>query len=89
MTTTLTNTEADTRVRQLMALLERLKVNLSSYRAPFDERLRVWIDVVRGELKTANPVDEILTGCLTVPSWAKWPPAWWPADTVDPDDSQS
>jgi hypothetical protein len=80
--------EADTRVTQLEMLLERLEANISSYRAPFDERLRVWIGVVRAELESANPVDEILTSCLTVPSWSKWPPAWWPADAVDLDDSQ-
>lgn len=73
--------EADARVRQLELFLDRLSQTCSELSPPYDQRARVWVDVVRGELSVSNPVDEILRKCLTVPSWASWPPAWWPDDS--------
>jgi hypothetical protein len=70
--------EADARVRQLKEFLERTEQGVSVFRPPFDERMKVWIGVVREELEARNPANEIIHKCLTVPSWATWPPAWWP-----------
>lgn len=73
--------EADARVRQLEHFLDRLEQTATELVAPYDERLRVWIGVVKNELAVRSPVDEVLHKCLTVPSWSTWPPAWWPAAT--------
>lgn len=72
--------EADTQVRQLKEFLERMERGISAFQPPFDERVKVWIDVVRQELADRNPVDEIIDKCLSVPSWSTWPPAWWPPE---------
>ncbi|CAN7505542.1 hypothetical protein LJR296_003357 [Cupriavidus necator] len=71
--------EADARVRQLKAFLDRLEQTATKFATPYDERVKVWIGVVKDELAVRNPVDEILHKCLSVPSWSTWPPAWWPA----------
>jgi hypothetical protein len=73
--------EADARVEQLKSFLDRLEQGTDNYQAPYDERLKVWLKVVRNELAARNPADEILSRCIAVPSWATWPPAWWPTDT--------
>jgi hypothetical protein len=73
--------EADARVQQLKSFLDRLEQGADNYQAPYDERLKVWLKVVRNELAARNPADEILSQCIAVPSWATWPPAWWPTDT--------
>ncbi|SOY54115.1 hypothetical protein CBM2588_A40050 [Cupriavidus taiwanensis] len=73
--------ETDARVRQLRDFLDRLDINSAEFSTPYDERVKVWVSVVRGELTARNPVDELLYKCLTTPSWSKWPPAWWPSDT--------
>jgi hypothetical protein len=70
--------EADARVQQLYAFLDRLEKNCREFSPPYDERARVWIDVIKSELSARNPVDEMLQKCLSVPTWASWPPAWWP-----------
>jgi hypothetical protein len=73
--------EADARIRQLELFLDRLSKTCSEFSPPYDQRARVWVDVVRDELSVCNPVDEMLQKCLTVPSWASWPPAWWPDES--------
>jgi hypothetical protein len=79
--------EADARVQQLKSFLDRLERRLDDFQPPYDERVKIWLEVVRNELAARNPADEILARCLDVPSWATWPPAWWPTDpkldTVD------
>jgi hypothetical protein len=79
--------EADARVQQLKSFLDRLEQRADDFQSPYDERLRIWLKVVRNELAARNPADEILSRCVEVPSWATWPPAWWPTDaelgTVD------
>lgn len=72
--------EADARVRELKAFLDRLEQSVADLQPPLNERAMVWVEVVRRELETRDPADEILRGCLSVPSWGSWPPAWWPAD---------
>ncbi|RQS64276.1 hypothetical protein DID96_28535 [Burkholderia sp. Bp8963] len=72
--------EADARVRQLKEFLDRLEKSIPDFVPPFDERLKVWLDVVRGELAANNPVDAIMRRCLSAPLWGSWPPAWWPAE---------
>ncbi|NIF56678.1 hypothetical protein F3J19_32165 [Burkholderia sp. Ax-1724] len=79
--------EADARVQQLKSFLDRLERRADDFQPPYDERVKIWLEVVRNELAARNPADEILARCLDVPSWATWPPAWWPTDpkldTVD------
>lgn len=70
--------EADARVRQLEVFLAKLEADLGTLNAPYSERAVVWLEVVRQQLKSDNPVDEMLTRCLSVPSWGTWPPDWWP-----------
>lgn len=73
--------EADARVQQLRDFLGRIEKRVPEFLSPFDERLRVWLEVVRGELDANCPVDRLLRQSLTPPSWASWPPAWWPAES--------
>lgn len=70
--------EADGRVQQLYAFLDGLEKCCADFSPPYDERARVWIGVIRNELSGRSPVDEMLQKCLSVPTWASWPPAWWP-----------
>lgn len=72
--------EADARVRQLKTFLDQLEQASADLLPPFDERAKVWVSVVRAELAARSPSDEILHRCLSVPSWATWPPAWWPTE---------
>jgi hypothetical protein len=41
--------------------------------------------VVREQLAAKNPVDEMLTRCLSAPSWGTWPPDWWPGESAGED----
>jgi hypothetical protein len=70
--------DEDARVRQLQDFLQRLEARAQSLRKPLNERVTTWIGVVREELCLRDPVSERLEQCLTVPSWGRWPPAWWP-----------
>lgn len=72
--------EADVRVQQLEALLLRLEGCAEGMAAPYSARIDVWIQVVREELADKHPVDEMLTKCLSAPSWGTWPPDWWPQE---------
>jgi hypothetical protein len=73
--------EADARVQQLRSFLDRLDQRVDDFQPPYDDRVKVWLKVVRNELAARSPADEILSRCVAVPSWATWPPAWWPTDT--------
>jgi len=73
--------EADARVQQLKSFLDRLEQRADDFQSPYDDRVKIWLKVVRNELAARNPADEILSRCVAVPSWTTWPPAWWPADT--------
>lgn len=75
--------EADARVQQLKDFLGRLEKSIPELLSPFDQRLQVWLKVVRDELDTNCPVDALLRQSLVPPSWASWPPEWWPADFSD------
>lgn len=75
--------ETEERFRQLSALLERLENDAHKLSAPFDERLKVWIEVVKTELAAADPMNLLLNEYLAVPSWTTWPPAWWPKESPD------
>lgn len=70
--------EASARRQELIAFLEKLETGVANLTAPYSERLPVWIEVVRNELASRDPVREMLEQCLSAPSWSKWPPAWWP-----------
>lgn len=72
--------EADARLRELKAFLDRLEHGVADLQPLLAERAKVWVDVVRSELVARSPTDEILRGCLSVPSWGSWPPAWWPQE---------
>jgi hypothetical protein len=71
--------EAYEKVERLQRFLGQVESEMGRYNAPFDERARIWLTVVRDELGRSNPYLEILGGSLSVPSWASWPPEWWPA----------
>jgi hypothetical protein len=75
--------EAYEKVERLERFLAVVESEMDRYNAPYDERARVWLQVVREELGRSNPYLEIITGSLTVPSWASWPPEWWPETTRD------
>lgn len=84
--------EADVRVRRLEEFLTRLEQSTGELVPPYGDRAKVWINVVRKELATKNPVKEMLQRSLSVPSWSTWPPDWWPteaspADTAGTDTS--
>jgi len=70
--------EAYEKVERLQRFLAVVESEMDSYNAPYDERARVWLQVVREELGRSNPYREIISGSLTVPSWSSWPPEWWP-----------
>lgn len=70
--------EMDARVQHLHAFLDRLEKSCRDFSPPYDERAKVWIDVIKSELSVRNPVDEMLQKSLSVSTWATWPPAWWP-----------
>lgn len=72
--------EADARVRQLEEFLARLEAGVDGMAAPYADRAGVWIQVIREQLAAKHPVDEMLTRCLSVPSWGAWPPDWWPQE---------
>ena len=72
--------EADERVRRLKDFLAQLEQTADGLRSPYDERAKVWVQVVRKELVAKNPMEEILLRSLSVPSWSAWPPDWWPAE---------
>lgn len=72
--------EADERVLRLKDFLAQLEQRADGFRPPYDERVKVWVQVVTEELATRNPMEEILQNCLSVPSWRIWPPDWWPAE---------
>ena len=72
--------EADTRVRQLQAFLKDLEQHAERMESPFNERLKVWTEVVKEELALRGPVDTLLKECLSVPAWSTWPPTWWPQE---------
>jgi hypothetical protein len=71
--------EAYEKVERLRRFLDKVEAEMGSYNAPFSERAPVWLQLVRDELDRSNPYLEILGGSMTVPSWAAWPPEWWPA----------
>lgn len=70
--------EAYENVERLERFLAAVESEVDRYNAPYNERARVWLQVVREELGRSNPYLEIITGSLTVPSWSSWPPEWWP-----------
>jgi len=66
-------------LERLRRFLDKVEAEMGSYNEPFNERTPVWLQLVRDELGRSNPYIEILGGSMTVPSWASWPPEWWPA----------
>lgn len=64
--------EADERVRRLKDFLAQLEQVAVGLRPPYDERAKVWVQVVTKELAARNPMEEILQRCLSVPSWSTW-----------------
>jgi hypothetical protein len=73
--------EAYEKVERLKRFLDKVEAEMGGYNAPFNERAPVWLQLVRDELGRSNPYLEILGGSMAVPSWASWPPEWWPEAT--------
>lgn len=74
--------EEHERVVRLEEFLRFLDMHSAELQEPYAERLKVWLAVVREELSKKPPLDKLLLEVLTVPSWQKWPPNWWPDATV-------
>lgn len=72
--------EAQERVDRLRSFLESLEKRGTEFQAPYEERQKVWLTVVRSELENPDPIKAMLTRSLSVPSWQTWPPVWWPED---------
>lgn len=72
--------EAQERVDRLRSFLDSLEKRGAEFQAPYGERLKVWLTVVRSELANSDPVKAMLAESLNVPSWQTWPPVWWPED---------
>lgn len=70
--------EEHERVVRLEDFLRFLDTHSAELQEPYAERLKVWLTVVREELAKKPPLDRLLLEVLTVPSWQKWPPNWWP-----------
>jgi hypothetical protein len=68
----------------LREYLDFLEISLSDYRAPFREKLAVWISVVRKELKRFPPHVRVLADSIQGNRWNDEAPDWWPSDTVWP-----
>lgn len=79
--------EANDQRGRLLAFLEQLQLRGKEFAPPYDDRVATWIKVVRAQLNARDPVAEMLHECLSVPSWATWPPAWWPEQASQPADS--
>lgn len=71
--------EAYDRTKRLMRFLSVVERECGSYNEPYGERAKVWLGVVREQLKASEPHMEILSECLSKPHWKPWPPDWWPA----------
>jgi len=74
--------EEHERVVRLQEFLRYLDMYSAEIQEPYAERLKVWLTVVRDELSKKPPLDKSLLEVLTVPSWQKWPPSWWPTDPI-------
>lgn len=72
--------EAQERVDRLHSFLDSLETRGADFQKPYEERLKVWLTVVRSELEKSDPIEAMLTESLSVPSWQTWPPEWWPED---------
>ncbi len=77
--------EVDARIRQLEEFLGRLEADIENMAAPYAERGVAWIQVVREQLAAKNSVEEMLTRCLSIPSWGTWPLEWWPHEVTGND----
>jgi hypothetical protein len=72
--------QAFEQVSQLNRFLNKVETECDEYLEPYQDRARVWIKLVREELRAAQPDMEILSRCLSVPKWETWPPEWWPTE---------
>lgn len=79
--------EANEQRERLLAFLEQLQLRGKEFAPPYDDRVATWIEVVRSQLNARDPVAEMLHECLSVPSWATWPPPWWPEQAPQPADA--
>lgn len=72
--------EAQERVDRLHSFLDSLETRGADFQRPYEERLKVWLTVVRSELEKSDPIEAMLKESLSIPSWQTWPPEWWPED---------
>lgn len=70
--------EAYERMLTLERFLDVVEGECNTYNDPHKERAKVWVGVVRQQLKSTNQYQQILGECLATPSWKPWPPEWWP-----------
>lgn len=72
--------ETHDKIVRLREFLDELSVRCNDYVEPYNERIAVWIRVVREELERTDPVHVQLQASVDGPRWRSWPPEWWPED---------
>jgi len=72
--------ETHEKISRLREFLDGLSARCKEYAEPYNERVAVWIRVVREELKRTDPVHAQLQASVDGPRWMPWPPEWWPED---------
>ena len=70
------------RVEELKSFLKIFEEQMPTFNKPYDERAKVWLEVVEAELERQNPYSVVLSKCLAPESWRGWPPDWWPEQTA-------
>ena len=66
------------RVEGLKSFLKTFEQQIPTFNKPYDDRAKVWLEVVEAELERQNPYHVVLSKCLSQDSWRGWPPDWWP-----------
>lgn len=61
--------ETHRRVEGLKSFLKIFEEQISTFNKPYDERAKVWLEVVEAELERQNPYNVVLSKCLAPDSW--------------------
>lgn len=80
--------EMHEKIARLREFLDGLSVRCNEFVEPYNERVAVWIRVVREELERTDPVHAQLQASVDGPRWRPWPPEWWPEDGDLPESSE-
>lgn len=80
--------ETHDKIARLREFLDGLSVRRNEFVEPYNERVAVWIRVVREELERTDPVHAQLQASVDGPRGKPWPPEWWPEDGDLPESSE-